>query len=71
MTNSRDKGSLFEGSSVKIELKSGCGRVTGQGPTHEGVCMTMADPVLGFEVIDDRHVLLDPTIGNDLLPLGD
>jgi len=33
--------------------------------------MTVADPVLGLEVIHDLHMLLEPTISNDLLPLGD
>ena len=33
--------------------------------------MTMADPVLSLEVIHHLHMLLEPAIGNDLLPLGD
>ena len=46
-------------------------RVTCERPSDEGVSVPVAHLVLGFEVADDRHVLLESTVADDLLPLGD
>jgi hypothetical protein len=45
-------------------------RVPSQRPADEGVGVSVSHPVFGLEVADDRHVFLETTVGNDLLPLG-
>ena len=46
-----------------------CPRVPCQCPTDESVGVSVTHPMLGFQVSDDRHVLPNAAIGDDLLPL--
>ena len=49
---------------------SGGGRVPGEGPPHKGVGVTVPHLILRLEIADDCHVLVETTIDDDLLPLG-
>ena len=46
------------------------GDLASQRPTDEVIRVTMAHPVLGFEVFDDGHVFVNSAIGDDHLPLS-
>jgi len=55
--------------SLRKTLRSGS--VSYEGPSDEGVGVPVNHLVLGLEAADDRHVLLESTFADDLLPLGD
>src|ERR1700683_2186711 len=52
-------------------LKGSCDSfIAGQSPAHQSIGVAMAHVVLSFQVANDLHMLLQPTIGYNFLPIG-